>query len=64
MWRHWNFEPASFDVKRKVAERERVFAGGRAVIVVFGLVRSTIQVATAGVGSAVIPASVAMTSNV
>ena len=29
MWRHWNFEPASFDVKRKVAERERVLAGGR-----------------------------------
>ena len=64
MWRHWNFEPASFDVKRNVAERERVFAAGRDVMVVFGRVRSTIQVATAGLGSAVAAASVAISSNV
>ena len=64
MWRHWNLEPGSFDVNRKVAVRERVLAGGRDVIVVFGGVRSSIHVVTAGVGSAVIPASVAMTSNV
>src|SRR5688572_7980053 len=64
MCRHWNFEPASVDVKRKVAVRERVLAGGRAVMVVFGRVRSTIHVATAAVGSAVAPASTAMTSNV
>ena len=28
MWRHWNFEPGSFDVKRNVAVRERVLRAG------------------------------------
>ena len=64
MWRHWNLEPGSFDVKRKVAVRERVLAGGRGRDGRVRRVRSTIQLATAGVGSSVISASVATTEKV
>ena len=53
-----------FDVKRKVAERERVFAGGRDVIVVFGGVRSIDPAGDRRAGSTFIAASVARTSKV
>ena len=60
---HWNVEPASDDVKLKLALVEFVEFGGLAVIVVSGAVVSTVQLWLAGVASGLPAASIALTSN-
>ncbi len=58
---HSKLEPASVDVKLKLAEVEFVAAGGADVIVVSGAVRSTVHVWLAGVASVFPAGSVART---
>ena len=58
---HWNVLPPSVDVKLNDGEVELVGFGGLAVIVVFGAVRSTVQVKLADVGSVLPAGSVART---
>jgi hypothetical protein len=61
---HWNVEPASVEVKLKLAVVWFVGFAGPAVIVVFGAVRSTVQVCCAGEPSTFPAGSVARTLKV
>lgn len=58
---HWNVEPASLELKLKLAEVELVTAGGADVIVVSGGAVSTVQAWLAGVASVFPAGSVART---
>ena len=57
----WKVTPVSFEVKVTEAVVEETFPEGAAVIVVFGAVVSTVQVALAGDASVFPAASVART---
>ena len=61
---HWNVEPASDDVKLKLALVTFVGLAGAPVSVVLGAAVSTVQVRVAGVASVFESASVALTWNV
>ena len=61
---HSKVDPASVDVKLKLAEVEFVGSAGPAVIVVSGADRSIVHVWLAGVPSVFPAGSVARTSNV
>ena len=61
---HSKLEPASVEVKLKLAEVEFVGSEGPTVIVVSGAVRSTVHGWLAGVASVFPAGSVARTSNV
>jgi hypothetical protein len=61
---HWNVLPVSLDVKVKSARTDATVPEGPLVIVVFGAVRSMVQVFTAGVPSTLPALSIARTRNV
>ena len=61
---HWKLDPASVEVKLKLAEVEFVTAGGADVIVVSGAVKSIVHVWLAGTASMFPAESIARTWNV